>query len=241
MRRWVLLSVLFLIVVGTFGYVVYESTRPPAPTSSATAPSCTPLQLSGSASWEGISGGLVGAIQLTNTSPSACTFTPENFSIASNGQTLSINQVASSSGAVLLQPSTSARTQFVWRNWCAPLLTAPAQIGINLPNGETFSVPVLGPSGTPQSNTPQCDNMEASSTLFVSTFSEGGGGVTAYTSQMLGISFEYDSSQASVLEQGNTIYVYPIGAPSTGGDLIEMFSKFPGETLQQSITRQLLT
>ncbi|MDE2213239.1 MAG: hypothetical protein KGJ34_01775, partial [Patescibacteria group bacterium] len=50
-----------------------------------------------------------------------------------------------------------------------------------------------------------------------------------------------DSSQASVLEQGNTIYVYPIGAPSTGGDLIEMFSKFPGETLQQSITRQLLT
>jgi putative hemolysin len=67
---------------------------------------------------------------------------------------------------------------------------------------------------------------------------------TTYTSTALGISFSYLPEQngqtIKVLEQGDTIYVYPAEMEATAGQWVQVFPKEAGESLVDAITRAIM-
>jgi hypothetical protein len=70
-------------------------------------------------------------------------------------------------------------------------------------------------------------------------------GVKTYTSQKLGVKFQYNSKPhenmtAGVKESGNKIYVYAGTMAPESGQSVEVFAKRADETLEQSIRRQIL-
>jgi hypothetical protein len=65
-------------------------------------------------------------------------------------------------------------------------------------------------------------------------------GLQAYRSNALDLSFSYNASDTGVLEEGDTLYVYPFTVKPTEGQWIKRFSKLSSETLAQSIGRQIL-
>jgi hypothetical protein len=65
-------------------------------------------------------------------------------------------------------------------------------------------------------------------------------GVQTYTSSALGVSFQYDATQAAVTESGNRIIVYVHGTNPSSGQHIERFNKSANEAFDAAIRRQIL-
>ena len=65
-------------------------------------------------------------------------------------------------------------------------------------------------------------------------------GVKTYTSQRLGLSFEYLSTQIGVQESGDRVYVYALTMKPSDGQWVQVFRKSPGTSLEDAIRAQVL-
>lgn len=92
-------------------------------------------------------------------------------------------------------------------------------------------------SGTSSLNGPTSTSAVSSSTAPAASPKSG---VQTYRSSALDLSFNYNASDTGVLEESNTIYVYPLEMKPMEGQWIQGFSKLPSETFAQSIERQIL-
>ncbi|MCW5850086.1 MAG: DUF3828 domain-containing protein [Anaerolineae bacterium] len=65
-------------------------------------------------------------------------------------------------------------------------------------------------------------------------------GAATFTSQRLGISFDYLSSEAGVQESGDRVYVYGLNTPPANGQWVQVYRKAPTTSLEDAIRAQVL-
>ena len=65
-------------------------------------------------------------------------------------------------------------------------------------------------------------------------------GAATFTSQRLGIGFDYLSTEAGVQESGDRVYVYALNTPPANGQWVQVFRKAPTTSLEDAIRAQVL-
>jgi Protein of unknown function (DUF4232) len=126
----------------------------------AGTPACPAAQLHASASWEGATGSLAGALTFTSRAAAPCSLAgyPTIQLVDRHGRALRLMgdplPANKAPPPVLLRPRLVARVEFAWLNWCDPN-PGPIGVRVTLPRGGMLT-PTVEP-GTPRDLTPRCD------------------------------------------------------------------------------------
>jgi hypothetical protein len=135
----------------------------------AGTPACTVGQLQATASWEGATGSLAGAVTFTSRGAAPCSLAgyPTIQLLDRHGRPLRLagdpRSGKEAPPAVLLRPGLAARVEFAWLNWCGPN-PGPLGLRVTLPRRGGALTPTVEPV-TRRDLTPRCDAPAAPSRL----------------------------------------------------------------------------
>lgn len=161
-------GLLFLLACGTL----------PQTTGTPSTGTCELVNMTASATWEGLGEKLDGSLVITNYTKNTCTFKgiPQIRILDSEGKALDIQQVAPPETPAFkeieLSPDQSMQASIQWTNWCSedPQKVATS-LEITLPDvSGQLSVSITDPNGQPLLMTPLCNQINGPSTLLVFPF-----------------------------------------------------------------------
>ncbi len=143
---------------------------------------CAVSDLGAIAGYQGATGSMAGAVRFTNKSTTPCMLVgrPGIHLVGAKGNLLPVANIdgklestpSNSAAFVILQPGNTAFAFFVWRNWCGKA-AGPYSLAVALPGeGGQLTIPALDPAGNPLSETPRCDESNASSVITINPFEQ---------------------------------------------------------------------
>lgn len=148
---------------------------------------CIAEDLKAVVGYQGAAGSMVGGVSFTNVSATSCAMEgrPGIHVTDARGSLMPVanlpfdrgavgvgtpTAMPESRGPVIVKPGETAFVFFVWSNWCGQA-QGPFTFAVALPGeGGQLNVPALDPEGKPLSDTPRCEQLDATSTISIGLF-----------------------------------------------------------------------